>query len=79
MRPNIKAGDVDLSAVVGIVSADGWVATYSMNEQRPVLFWVLLNTGEVVGLVSGDAFPAALHGDVRAADKMQNFSNYLRK
>lgn len=79
MRPSIKAGDVDLAAVVGIVPADGWVAVYSVNEERALLFWVLLSSGELVGLVSDGPFSSALHGDIRAADKMPNFSNYLRK
>jgi len=75
-RPTIKHGDVDLTKVVGIAPATGWLAEYSMSDPRPVLFWVLLNEGEIVGLVSESPIGRTLSADVRAADKMQNFSGY---
>jgi len=76
MRPTIKHGDVDLSTVVGIGPANDWLAEYSMGDPRPVLFWVLLNEGELVGLVSESPIGRTLSGEIRAADKMQNFSGY---
>ena len=51
MRPSIKSGDVSLDQIVGLCPAEGWVANFSSNERLPVVFWVLLRTGELVGLV----------------------------
>lgn len=78
-RPTIKHGDVDLENVVGITPADGWVALYSIGDEKPVLFWVLLQNGELVGLVAEEPRGRTLTFEIRAADKLQNFSNYLLK
>jgi hypothetical protein len=79
MRPNITHGDVDLTQVLGVCPAEGWVAAYSSGEQRPVVFWLLLKDGALVGLV-GDSLTGKeiITSELRAADKLQNFSNYLR-
>ncbi len=78
-RPTIKHGDVDLTKIIGITPADGWVAVYSIGDEKPVLFWVLLGDGELVGLVGEDPRGRTLMSEVRAADKLLNFQNYLRK
>ena len=78
-RPTIKHGDIDLTKVLGITPADGWVAAYSMGDDKPVLFWVLLQDGELVGLVAEEPRGRSLTIEIRAADKLQNFSNYLLK
>jgi len=79
MRPTIKHGDLDLTKVIGITPADGWAAVYTMGDNKPLLFWVLLQDGELVGLVAEEPRGLSLIGEVRAADKVQNFSNYLRR
>lgn len=77
MRPNIKHGDIDLDAVLGICPAAGWVAVYSSGEQRIVVLWVLLKDGALVGLVGDSGHVGkTITSELRAADKLQNFSNY---
>ena len=79
MRAYIKHGDIDPSKIIGLSPADGWVAMLSSNEALPVIFWVVLNDGAVVGLVGEDPAGKSITTFLRAADKLQNFSNYLRK
>jgi hypothetical protein len=77
MRPNIKSGDVDLDAILGVAPADGWLAHYT-NETRPVVLWLLLRDGGLVGLV-GDANPSGtIYGELRSADRLNNFAHYGR-
>jgi len=40
---------------------------------------VLLQEGELVGLVAEESRGRSLTTEIRAADKLQNFSNYLLK
>ncbi len=79
MRPSIKHGDVDVAKIVGIAPAEGWVAVYSIGDEKPLLFWLLIEGGDLVGLVGEDPRGRTLMGEVRAADKLLNFQNYLRK
>lgn len=73
MRPTIKHGDVDMPEVIGVLPADGWLAEINAST-KPVLFWLLLRNGELVGLVS--EMPHAIAGELRAADKLQAFTGY---
>jgi len=75
MRPTIKYKDVELADVIGMSPADGWLAEINAQVQ-PVLFWLLLKNGELVGLVSG--MPNAINGELRAADKLPAFTGYRR-
>jgi len=79
MRPSIKSGDVSLDQIVGLCPAEGWVANFSSNERLPVVFWVLLRTGELVGIVGEAPRGLVIQGQLRAADKMENFTNYIRQ
>jgi hypothetical protein len=76
LRANIKQGDVDLDQVVGLCPAEGWVAVYSTNEQRPLLAWVVLKDGQWIGLVGEEPQGRVLRMEVRAADMLLNFTNY---
>lgn len=75
MRPTIKYKDVELTEVLGMSPADGWLAEINGGTQ-PVLFWLMLRNGELVGLVSD--MPNAINGELRAADKLPVFSGYRR-
>jgi hypothetical protein len=79
MRPSIKAGDLPLGDIIGLCPAEGWVAVYSPNDSKAVIFWVLLKSGELVGLVGGEPNGKAIDIELRAADKVLNFTNYLLK
>ncbi len=76
MRPTIKFKDVELSEVLGMSPADGWMAEIN-GGTKPVLFWLLTKSGELVGLVS--EMPNAIDGELRAADKLPVFSGYRRQ
>jgi hypothetical protein len=75
MRPTIKFKDVEMTEVIGMSPADGWLAEVNLGTM-PVLFWLLLRNGELVGVVS--EMPNAISGDLRAADKLPGFNGYRR-
>jgi hypothetical protein len=75
-RAHIKSTDLDVSEIIGLSATEGWVAVYSPNETKPVVFWVVLRAGEVVGLVGGEPNGKVIDGELRAADKVLNFTNY---
>ena len=71
-RAYVHNGDIDVAAVVGMAAADGWHAEYTGDLMaKPLLFWVLLNDGSLIGVVS--EIGASIGLEVRAADKVLNF------
>lgn len=76
-RASVHNGDIDLDAVVGMTAADGWHAEYTGDPMaKPLLFWVLLKDGSLIGVVS--EIGASIGLEVRAADKVVNFKGYRR-
>jgi hypothetical protein len=50
-------------------------ATFTTGEKIPLIFWVFLRTGELVGLVGSGR---SIDIELRAADKVLNFSSYQK-
>jgi hypothetical protein len=75
MRPTIKYRDVEMTEVIAMNPSDGWLAEVN-GGTKPVMFWLLLKDGGLVGLVS--EMPIAIAGELRAADKLPGFSGYRR-